>query len=183
MTFCVKLLSGDIIECPIECPMSSSLKTIGCLSTYLETINAEFKDSELIFFNNNSEKLDVSTELICGEMYYLVVNDFVVNVSFDKTIHIKHMKHNKDNKKLPKKGVLEINLEHLEHKAYEYIYNEIRYSTDDDKWDDLLIRYNLYEIYDFHNLKEEVKITLIIAYLRECLRSSMMVTGYHFIGI
>jgi hypothetical protein len=164
----VKLLSGDIIEIN-----ESSVNTVGDLRNYFEKNNEEFKDSELIFFDNNEEKLDSSKVLVSGESYNLFVNDFYVNIYFDKTIRLEHQYN-----QLPKKAMLGIS---LADKDYNYIYNELRYNTDDDKWDDLLDRYNLFEFYDFDHLSEDVKITLIIAYLRECLCLSMIVIGYEFI--
>jgi hypothetical protein len=204
----VKLMSGRVI--PFDIPKDSERYTLLELSSDLNNFlkqeenifemddiddidDIEDISNRILFFNNNFEKLGRHDLVINGSIYNVLINDLTVRVYFDRTIRLEH-----NYNEIPRKGLLEIN---LNSQAYRYIYKEIEYlhnneefhmygreliynyDYDPTKFENVLKKYNLSLINDsdFTNISEETKITLIIAYFRECLCIPMIVTGYTFL--
>lgn len=188
----IKLFSGEII--PFYCNINDTLKELA----FKISVELNVEIAQILFFEEykpiKNLKINIKNEFV----YNVFIKDFVVNISFDRTIRINHKY-----TKMPKKAILEIM--NLTDKAYRYIYNELYYvsrgdgdfflnpslftfDTTEDNEEHLFI--NLLKKYDiepfpddkdFSDIDEKTKLNLISAYLFECVSISLDIISHVFI--
>lgn len=202
----VKTMAGEIIPFEIPESLRDLYKVSNLRSQYVEYI--EEKDEQeidlgrVLFFDENLERVDESDLVVNRNTYQVVVSDFVVRLSFSRTVRLHHDYYN-----LPRKAHLHI--ENIDFNAYRYMYNEIEYVNRDDfmiggnafgrdeylihedqdvdedeKFRRVLEDYGLQPFednFDFRDLEEEDKSKLINAYLQVCLGLNMKIESYTYL--
>jgi hypothetical protein len=190
----IKLFSGEII--PFYCNINDSLKELGLKIS--DKLNVE--TTQILFFDKYEPIKNLEIKIKYDFVYNVFIKDFVVKISFDRTIRIKHKY-----SKMPKRAILEI--VNLTDKAYRYIYNELYYVSrgdgdfflnntfvldinEDIEEEQLFINFlKKYDIEpfpddkDFTDIDEKTKLNLISAYLFECVSISLDIISYVFISI
>lgn len=196
----VKLMSGEIIPFHIPESLKTVYKISNLRSEYVDYIENRFSQDidlgRVLFFNENLEQVDMKDIVINGHTYQVLISDPLVRLSFDRTIRLQH-----NYEHIPRETNLEII--NLNWNAYRYMYKEMEYiftdwiinggdiydeESDEDRIEKFRItleKYNLkmYEDdFDFRFLEEENKISLINAYIKECLGLDMNICSYNFVN-
>ena len=191
----IKLFSGEII--PFYCNVNDTLKELA----FKISVELDVEIAQILFFEEYDLLQNLNINIKNEFAYNVFIKDFVVKISFDRTIRINHKY-----TKMPKRAILEI--VNLTDKAYSYIYNELYYvsrgdgdfflnrelftfeETEDIEEEQLFI--NLLKKYDiehfqddkdFSDIDEKTKLNLISAYLFECVSISLDIISHVFITI
>lgn len=203
----VKTMTGEIIPFEIPESLRDLYKVSNLRSQYVEYIEEkgeqEIDLGRVLFFDENLERVDKNDLVVNGNTYQVLVSDFVVRLSFSRTVRLHH-----DYDNLPRKAHLHI--ENMDYNAYRYMYNEIEYvnrddymidgnafgreeylmyhedqdGDEDEKFRRVLEEYDLEPFedgFDFRYLEEDDKNKLIKAYLCICLGLDMEIESYTYL--
>lgn len=188
----IKLFSGEII--PFYCNINDTLKELAFKIS--AELNVEI--AQILFFEEYEPIKNLKVNIKNEFVYDVFIKDFVVKISFDRTIRINHKY-----TKMPKRAILEI--VNLTDNAYRYIYNELYYvsrgdgdfflnrelfnfdtTEEEHLFINLLRKYDIEPFpddKDFSDIDEKTKLNLISAYLFECVSISLDIISHVFITI